>query len=308
MATKIAVLVAAVLTLLLRSGGAQEAAGAPRGTLSEVNHLPWPHIGSPRAAGAPSAEVDQWRREAAAFGSAFEAIKGSWTGEDAGSADELRARVRQYEDLVRTVTSSPGYGNALLADCLRRLSLTLTVEFALAHPAENEAIGEILKSDRAALLDSIAVHGMLSEELKLPPPPGGWRLTDSRQDLDSVFQCNGTTYRKEMDRVFWSVPGTSALVTKCDVYALLFRIIGTEAVERVGLSGLVEFRRLGGRLEDLDPNDARTFMRVMERDMRKFRFPPAGISMLGGQHLLQLKEDFDPHGKRGGAFAKLALE
>jgi hypothetical protein len=79
-------------------------------------------------------------------------------------------------------------------------------------------------------------------------------------------------------------------------------------MERVHLSGLVEFRRLGGRLEDLNANDARTFLRVMEHDRRKFQFSPAGINMLRGEHLLYLMEAFDPHGKSISAFTKLALE
>lgn len=308
MIAKIALLMAAALTLLFRGAGAQEAVSVAPATLAQVNHLPWPHIGSPPRDGAPPAELSRWRQEAATFEQAFGAIRGSWTGEGATSADELRARVRQYEDFVRTVAGSPGYGNALLADCLRRLSLTLTVEYALGHPAENETIGEILKSDRVALLDCDAVHGMLSEELKLVPPPGGWRLADNWQHWESVFQESGTTIRKETGRMILAIPDTSALVAKCDVYSVLIRIMETEAVERMELAGLVEFRRLGGRLEDLQPNDVGPFLRVMEGESRKFHFAPTGDHMLGQQHLANLMKRFNPHGERGAAFTKLALQ
>ena len=125
-------------------------------SVSQLNHSPWPHIGSPPLAGAPSFRTEEWRREEATLRWAFESIKSSWTGENATSAYELQVRVQQYEDLIRTITASVGYGNALLADCLRRLSLTLTVEFALAHPDKNEAIRALLRHDRVSLLDCAA--------------------------------------------------------------------------------------------------------------------------------------------------------
>jgi len=104
----------------------------------------WPHIGSPPAEAGPSPRAAEWRQEAAKFAQSFEAIKQSWSGEEVLSAGDLQFRVQQYEDLVQTISGSRGYGNVLLADCLRRLSLTLLIEYALAHPSENEAIAEIL--------------------------------------------------------------------------------------------------------------------------------------------------------------------
>lgn len=111
-----------------------------------------------------------------------------------------------------------------------------------------------------------------------------------------------------MGRIFLATPNTSALMSRPDVYALLFRIIETEAVERVHLSGLLEFWRLGGRLEDLRPNDVGPFLHVMEKDRRKFAFMPGGINMLRQEHLVQLKEAFGPGGKKINPFAKRALE
>jgi len=308
MTIKFKLFAAAILTFLSGGVEAQDTVRVAPRTLARINHLPWPHIGSPPPKGGSPAEADEWRNEAATFGQAFEAIRGSWTGDEVISPDDLRARVRQYEDLIKTVSGSSGYGNILLADCLRRLSLTLAAEYALGHPADNEAVGEVLRSGRVSLLDSEAVQGMLSEELRLGPPLGGWRLAEDRQQLDLVFRNQGTTYLKEVGRVFLATSSTSSLTNRRDVCALLIRLIDTEIMERVHLSGLVEFRRLGGRLEDLNANDARTFLRVMEHDRRKFQFSPAGINMLRGEHLLYLMEAFDPHGKSISAFTKLALE
>jgi hypothetical protein len=307
MTMTVRLLVATTLTLVVAGARAQEATRVRPETLPQVNHLPWPHIGSPPAEGGPAAEAEHWRQEAATFERAFAAIKGSWTGKELTSADDLRTRVQQYEDLIRTVGGSPGYGNVLLADCLRRLSVTLVVEYAVGHPAENEVVDRLMRSDRVSLWDCDALHGMLSEELKLAAPLGGWRLLENRQQFESIFVAGGTTLDKEVHRT-WLAMSSTSLMSRRDVYGLLFRLMETELVERVHLPGLIEFRRLGGRLEDLNADDSKTFTRVMERDRWRFKFPPAGVNVLGGEHLLQLKEDFDPHGKKVNAYTKRALE
>jgi hypothetical protein len=288
---------------------AQEAARATPESLSQINHLPWPHIGAPPPDGAPQADLDRWRRESATFAEAFDAIKGSWTGDEVRTADDLRARVWQYEDLVRSVAGSGGYGNALLADCLRRLSLTLLVEYELGHPTENQVVGELLRSGRANLLDSAAVEGLLSEEFKLTPPLGGWKLVENRAQLDSIYRSQGTTYLRSTERMLLVPPTTSALMKQRDVCTLLFRMIATEGVERVNLPGLVEFHKLGGRPEDLaNPNDTSAYLRLMGREMYRFKFPPLGITALSPTALVVLQEQFDPHGKVVKAFTRLALE
>ncbi|SPF54455.1 hypothetical protein SBA4_640016 [Candidatus Sulfopaludibacter sp. SbA4] len=224
------------------------------------------------------------------------------------SAGDLQFRVQQYEDLVQTISGSRGYGNVLLADCLRRLSLTLLIEYALAHPSENEAIAEILKPGRTRLLDSPAVGTMLAEELNLVPPREAWHLSKSREEIEQVFRATGSTYAKENGRILLGLPSTSTLANRRDVYGVLLRVLESDMLECVHLPGLIEFRRLGGRLEDLDPNDIRPYWRVMERDMRRFQFPPFGINMLRPGHLGSLVQGFDPHGKKLNTFTRRALE
>lgn len=300
---------AAMIAALLCAAWAQQGWPVAPLSLSQVNRLPWPHIGSPPPGGAPQADVERWRGESATFAEAFEAVKGSWTGDDVRLADELRARVGQYEDLLRSVASSAGYGNALLADSLRRLSLTLLVEYELRHPTENHVAGEILKLDRVSLLDSAAVAGLLSEEFKLAPPLGGWKLVENRAQLDSIFRSQGTTINRASDRMLFGLPTTSAMVNQRDVYALLFRMIDTEGVERVNLPGLVEFHKRGGRPEDLaNPNDTSAYMRLMGQERYRFKFAPLGITALSPTALVVLQEQFGPHGKDLKGFTKLALE
>jgi hypothetical protein len=301
--------IVAAITVLLCAAWAQQSRPVAPLSLSQINRLPWPHIGAPPPKGAPQADVDRWRGESATFAETFEAIKGSWTDDEVRTADELRARVRQYEDLLRSVASSAGYGNALLADSLRRLSLTLLVEYELGHPAENRVVGEILNLDRVSLLDSAAVEGLLSEEFKLAPPLGGWKLVENRAQLDSIFRSQGTTTNRAGDRMLFGLPTTSAMVNQRDVYALLFRMIDTEGVERVNLPGLVEFHKRGGRPEDLaNPNDTSAYLRVMGREEYRFKFAPLGITALSPTALVVLQEQFDPHGKVVKGFTKLALE
>ncbi len=76
----------------------------------------------------------------------------------------------------------------------------------------------------------------------------------------------------------------------------------------LGNSARIAVWLLGGRLEELDPNDIQPYWRVMERDMRKFQFPPLGIDMLRPEHLGSLVQGFDPHGKILNTFTRRALE
>ena len=167
------ILTVSLVFLGCHSAGAQEPANSlsssrPRATLYDIGRaIPWSHIGAPPPQGSPAARVEKWQREAAAYDQAFQVIKESWTGEAMENPDELRFRVGPYEDLIRTVTGSGGYGNLALADCLRRLSLSLLIRYAVTHPLEYEAVGDLLSKDRVRLLDCPATGDMVAEELKL---------------------------------------------------------------------------------------------------------------------------------------------
>jgi hypothetical protein len=294
-------------TILLRSGWAQDPAGPV--PLSQLNRTPWPHIGAPPANGAPPSRAGVWHHEAAAFAQAMESIKQSWTGIEPASASELKFQVQQYEDLVRTVSRSSGYGNVILADCLRRLSLTLMANYAMAHPSDNVTIEDLLKSKGPSLLDSAAMTTMLAEELELNPPNGSWHLSTDRRQVDLVFNTSGSTYRNAIGSILIRrAPTNSAMMGRRDVAALLARVIETEAVASVHLPGLIQFRKLGGLIEDLDPNDVRPYMRLMQHDLYKFQFPPLGITMLGEEYLSELAAAFGPNAKKPNAFTKRALE
>src|SRR4051812_21542263 len=67
--------------------------------------VPWSRIGSPPAQQAIASRAGQWQRESAAYNMAFSILKQSWAAEAVESADDLRLRVRQYEDFIRTVTN-----------------------------------------------------------------------------------------------------------------------------------------------------------------------------------------------------------
>src|SRR5580658_3044523 len=157
---------AALVLLAYQSANGQAVTGAPSSTqqpisLSAIGRgASWRHIGAPPSPGSPAARAENWGAERASFHEAFRVIKESWTGEAVDAPGELRSKVGQYEDLIRTVTDSGGYGNLVLADTLRRLSITLLTNYLLTYPAEHAAVADILAADRVRLLDSPAVAGM----------------------------------------------------------------------------------------------------------------------------------------------------
>lgn len=191
------------------------------------------------------------------------------------SIGDLQFKVRQYEDLIGTIGQSSGYGNVLLLDCLRRLSLTMMLEYAVGHPSENEALAAMRKG-RTRLLDSPAVAAMLVEELNMSPPGGSWHLSENRQQIDFVFQSKASDFGAQSSRLLFGLSKTADLMRSRDVYGVLLRLIEVDAVECAHLPGFLQFRTLGGRMEDAlkvaryDP--------PMESAMLKFRFAPLGIN------------------------------
>jgi hypothetical protein len=306
--TKKFVLIACASVALVGSSAQQSRqAPGPALTLAELSRSPWRHIGAPAPAPAVAGQTAATPEEIRKFAEAFAAIKGNWTGEEILSQNDLDFKVRQSEDLLVTVAHSAGYGNVLLADCLRRLSQTRLIEYALGHPAESEALAAMLRR-RGRLLDSPVVASMLAEELKLDPPNNTWHLVDSREEIETVFQATGSPLRQENRRLLFGLPNTSDLMKKRDVPGLLLRLMESDSIECVHLPGLIEFQRLGGRLEDLRPNSVKPYLSVMEREMRRFQFAPIGINMLRQEHLTSLQAGFDPQGRKLNRFTRLALE
>lgn len=264
--------------LCSNSGVAQEPGKSPssapaKATLHDIGRaIPSFRIGSPPSPESPAARVEQWQREIAAYNRAFEIVKESWTGEPAENADELRFRVGQYEDLIQAVTQSGGYGNLALADTSRRLSLFLLISYAVAHPSEYAAVGDLLGKERVRLLECQATGDMVTEELKLAAPSGKWHLSDGRDELDLVYRADGSRAHEEGGRSLLHMPVESKLMSKRDISGLLHRLVADEMVERLSLAALVEFLKRGGSLTDL-----KSFYRVMGKETIRFQFPPLGI-------------------------------
>jgi hypothetical protein len=258
----------------------------PPTTLHEIGRVsPWSHIGSPPSQGSSVSRLAGWPAESASYHEAFDVIRRSWTGEVPTNSDNLRFMVAQYEDMIRITTESGGYGNLVLADSLRRLSLSLLLRYAVTHPSEYEAVGDILEKDRVRLLDCPATGEMVTEELNLAPPSGKWHLSENREDLDLIFRTNGSNVRNETGRTLFDPPVPSKLIHQRDVNGLLHRLLTDDMFERVSLAALIEFLRRGGTLTDL-----KSFDRVMRKQVERFRFPPLGIDRVWVDHVEALIE------------------
>jgi hypothetical protein len=233
----------------------------------------------------------------------LETLKRSWTGEAPANPSDLRLRVGEYEDLLKIAMSSGGYGNLVLADCLRRLSITLLSDYLLARPAEHSVVAGILAARRVRLLDASALREMLTEELNLQPLDGQWRLSEKKGDLEEVFGASGSTYRDAIGRMLLGRPTVSSMMTRRDINGLLIRLMEDESAERVSLAGFAEFLNQGGRFEDIRLDDVRPFLQVMEKERRRFQFPPMGINMLRVEQLDLMLRSFQARGGKAAPFA-----
>jgi hypothetical protein len=240
--------------------------------------LPWSRIGSPPSQQALASRAEQWRQESAAYNKAFSLLKQSWTAEAVERPGDLRLRVRQYEDLIRTVTDAGGYGNLVLGDTGRRLSLGLLSHYAVTHPSEYATIGDLLEDVRIRLLDCPATSDMIADELGLSPPSGSWRLSEKKEELTLIFGNDGSSFRSAGGSALLGLLSPSKMMGKRDVSALLYRLIEDEMLARCILPALVEFLKRGGSLANLE-----SFNKLMDDQRTRYAYPPLGEpGILGG--------------------------
>ena len=246
--------------------------------------LPWSRIGSPPSQQALASRAEQWRQESAAYNKAFSLLKQSWTGEAVDNPSDLRFRVRQYEDFIRTVTDAGGYGNLVLADSARRLSLGMISRYAVTHPSDYATIEDLLADVRIRLLDCPATSDMIADELGLAPPSGSWRLSERKEELTLIFGNYGSSFRSAGGSALLGLLSPSKMMGKRDVSALLYRFVEDEMTARCILPALVEFLKRGGSLA----NVLESFNTMMEDQGTRFAFPPLGERRIFGDNIQAL--------------------
>jgi hypothetical protein len=182
----------------------------------DLSHLNgWQHLGSPPQPRSSPLRIEQWHRDGAQIRGALRSLRAGWSEELPQSSSEFRARVWQLEDVSRSVSDAGGYGNLLLAEAARRLSLALVAGYAVRHGADHEVVGDLLStSRRVRLLDCPAVSEMLKDELELTPPSGGWRLSESWDHLKVVLAADGSTPRDLGFARMLRKPGLTSLLEK----------------------------------------------------------------------------------------------
>jgi hypothetical protein len=250
-----------------------------------------------------ASRAGQWRQESAAYNRAFSLLKQSWTGEAVENPGDLRLQVRQYEDLIRTVTDAGGYGNLVLADSARRLSLGMIGRYAATHPSEYATIGDLLADVRIRLLDCPATSDMIADELGLAPPSGSWRLSEKQEELRLVFRSDGSSFREAGGRSLLGALAPSTMIGKRDVSGLLSRLMEDEMMARAILPALVEFLKRGGSLANLE-----SFGTVMEDQGTRFAFPPLGEQRIYSDNIRELVNGFRKWNGRTVPFGALVGE
>ena len=286
--------------LLCRVGFGQDAPSATSDSqsltaLHEIGRgVPWSRIGSPPSQQALASRAGQWRQESAAYARAFSLLKQSWTGEAVENPGDLRLQVRQYEALIRTVTDAGGYGNLVLADSARRLSLGIIGRYAVTHPSEYATIGDLLTDVRVHLLDCPATSEMIADELGLAAPSGSWHLSEKEEELGLVFRSDGSSFREAGGRSLLGALTPSTMMGKRDVSGLLSRLMESEMMARAILPAVVEFLKRGGSLANLE-----SFNTVMEDQGTRFAFPPLGEQRIYSDNVRELVNGFRKwNGKR----------
>jgi hypothetical protein len=253
------------------AGSQRPDAPQPKSLFEMSRASSWSRIGAPPSQTTPAVRKTEWAHELAIFNKGLDIIRQSWTGKGLDKPEDLSFQVGQYEDVIHTVTESGGYGNLVLADSLRRLSLGLLTRYLITHPTEYNTMNELLSASRVLMLGCPGTSNMITEELKLSPRSGSWHLSENDRELDAILRAAGSTAINEAGRGLLNQVGPSSLISEPDISGLLYRLSADEWLERVLLPCIVEFLRRGGSLDNLDAFDT-----IMRDQLETLRRPPFG--------------------------------
>ena len=164
----------------------------------------------------------------------------------------LKVKLNNYEALIRKVLDSGGYGNVVLAESLRRLSLATIGGLLVRRQLVDAEMTRLIKADRVSLWNSSAFQRLLADEAAALK----YRQTIP-VDVEDAYKMWGIAPLGEVMREALST--AKPLDQDRSVLRLATRILDGEATQEVSVAGLAEFLRRGGKIQDIRLDDVPPF-------------------------------------------------
>lgn len=193
----------------------------------------------------------------------------------------LKSEFQTLEAINRSLGSAGGYSNQVLQDSVARVMIFRLAMWLVKHPTKaNQA---------AALFDAIEVPRVLLDSLLAEMATQDRELAAKKEAISgidrekSIYQALSPIGLSMNDVLALAAPPrvmTSELLKQPSAPALAYRMATTEALKWVNLRGLIQFLKLGGSFDELDPTDVRKFDARMGKEAKQYRYPLLGIRSL----------------------------
>src|ERR1035438_419556 len=222
---------------------------------------PLARIGAPAAEKSDSPRSAAWQEERRSFDETLSAVKAGWVGRVSPSPSGVRLDFERYERLVSAETAAGGYGNLMLAWCVRTITNTMLRQHLGKYPSDWTLARELLNPPRTPLISCSATTAMIENELHMAPPAGGWRLIEDQKQIFEVFRADGHV---EVGGAWWFLPPKmTEMLGRRDVSGLVMNMMFADAGDFEVLAGLVEYLSRGGSLDDFPIQGNPKFRQLM---------------------------------------------
>src|ERR1035438_4973802 len=151
---------------------------------------PLARIGAPAAEKSDSPRSAAWQEERRSFDETLSAVKAGWVGRVSPSPSGVRLDFERYDRLLSAEPAAGGYGNLMLAWCVRTITNTMLRQHLGKYPSDWTLARELLNPPRTPLISCSATTAMIENELHMAPPAGGWRLIEDQKQIFEVFRAD----------------------------------------------------------------------------------------------------------------------
>jgi hypothetical protein len=198
-------------------------------------------------------------------------------------ADEakLKSDFQTLATINRALGSAGGYSNQVLQDSVARVMIFRLAMWLVKHPTKAEQAETLFDSIEVprVILDSL-LGEMATQDRELATKQAEIANIDREK---SIYQALTPIGLGMNDVLALAAPPrvmTSELLKQPSAPALVYRMATTEALKWVNLRGLIQFLKLGGSFDELDPADVRKLDARMGKEAKQYRYPLLGIRSL----------------------------
>ncbi len=249
--------------------------------------LQWPHIPSKtKALKMEEKTREQYEKDFQAAITLFDKMREfERTQSHNPDTENLRNLFEVYGGLGKILYRSGGYTNLLLLDSMNRCALTRLTHFLVNHPQDYEKCQPYLDRLQIPRLSLEEFRSLLSEESS---------IQDASEQIENIQKVGILNFvigiepnKPNLKNLKLMDTRTTFLLKEGDYRALLGRLIDPLRIYKIGLPGMIEYLKRGGRFEDIGmyAGNMSLFRNLMGESLQEFRLELTGDKRFGPVNL-----------------------